>query len=212
VPAVEPPLVLVPHHVRVTSTPLVTVRRLTSTPPSRCIDGLAVVAVERAVLDCACQMTSLQDVRALVCESVQRRTTTPDRLAEALSRARRNGSALARVAVLDVLAGCHSAPECELRDLVRRSRVLPEPQWNTPLPGVPGLTPDGWWKEARLVLEVDSTEHHAFGSAPERTQRRASRAVAAGWRVMPISPRRIRQQPAALLREIETAYLTGLSP
>jgi hypothetical protein len=185
VPAVEPPLVLVPHHVRVTSTPLVTVRRLTSTPPSRCIDGLAVV---------------------------QRRTTTPDRLADALSRARRNGSALARVAVLDVLAGCHSAPECELRDLLRRSRVLPEPQWNTPLPGVPGLTPDGWWKEARLVLEVDSTEHHAFGSAPERTQRRASRAVAAGWRVMPISPRRIRQQPAALLREIETAYLTGLSP
>ncbi len=211
VPALEPPLVLVPHHVRAASNHLVTVRRLTTAPPSRCIDGLPVAPVERAVLDCALAMHSLQDVRALVCESVQRRRTTALRLADALRSTRRNGSALARIAVLDVLEGCHSAPECELRDLVRSSRVLPEPRWNRPLPGVPGLTPDGWWEEAHLVLEVDSTEHHAFGTAPERTQRRASRAVAAGWRVMPISPRRIRTDPASLLREIEAAYLAGLA-
>jgi hypothetical protein len=210
VPDLEPPLVLLPPTARVGSTDLVRVRRLTSPPPSRCIEGLPVAPVERAVLDCALAMHSLQDVRALVCESVQRRRTTALRLADALRSARRNGSALARIAVLDVLAGCHSAPECELRDLVRSSRVLPEPHWNTPLPGVPGVVPDGWWKEARLVVEVDSTEHHAFGTAPERTQRRTSKAVAAGWRVMPISPRRIRTDPASLLREIETAYLAGL--
>ncbi|MGH8823768.1 MAG: hypothetical protein ACRDVN_04760 [Jiangellaceae bacterium] len=66
----------------------------------------------------------------------------------------------------DVVAGCRSAPECELRDIVRSSRVLPEPRWNKPLPGYPSITPDACWPLARLVAEVNSREWHGFGNAP----------------------------------------------
>jgi very-short-patch-repair endonuclease len=122
------------------------------------------------------------------------------------------GSRLLRIAVADVIAGCRSAPECELRALVLRSRVLPEPQWNRPLPDLPDISPDGWWEEARLVLEVDSVEHHSLGPDAEHTQRRQARLAAAGWTVLPIGPRRIRREPVPLLLEIEAAYRAGLAP
>ncbi len=149
-------------------------------------------------------------MRALVCESVQRRLTTPDRLAAQLESCRRNGSGRARIAIADVTAGCWSAPECEFRDVILSSRVLPEPQWNTPLPDLPDVSPDGWWWEARLVAEVDSSEYHDVGLGPEQTKRRYARMVAAGWTVIPIAPLHIRREPRALLRELEAAYRAGL--
>lgn len=113
--------------------------------------------------------------------------------------------ALARRAVADLVAGCRSAPECELRDLVRTSTTLLEPVWNQPLPGADDLIPDGYIEEVRLVLEVESMEHHQFGDAPERTERRRARLASLGWRVYPVSPRRLRESPAAVLAEIEAA-------
>ena len=110
-----------------------------------------------------------------------------------------------------MLAGCRSAPECELRDLVRSSRLLPEARWNTPLPELPGVVPDAWFEAARLVLEVDSVEHHAYGLAPEHTQHRQAQVAAAGWTVVPIGPRRIRREPQVLLAEIEAAFRFGLA-
>lgn len=218
VPEVPRPLVLASQECRSATNRLAVVRRALVLPTPRQVAGLRVAPVERAVLDTVRRSgaapevrLSLQDTRALVCESVQRRLTTPARLAAELAAAPPNGTRLARRAVDDVMAGCWSAPECEVRDLVRRSRVLPEPRWNTPLPGLSAVVPDGWWDEARLVLEVDSAEHHDFGTGPEQTKRRHGRMVAAGWTVMPIAPVRIRREPATLLLEIESAYRLGVS-
>jgi very-short-patch-repair endonuclease len=77
--------------------------------------------------------------------------------------------------------------------------------WNQPLPGADDLIPDGYIEEVRLVLEVESMEHHQFGDAPERTERRRARLASLGWRVYPVSPRRLRESPAAVLAEIEAA-------
>jgi hypothetical protein len=123
---------------------------------------------------------------------------------------KRNDPLVSRV-LSDVGAGCRSAPECEIRDLIRTSKVLPEPVWNQPLPGAsePPLVPDGQWRQARLVLEIDSVEWHRFGERAEQTERRRARYAALGWRVAPISPRRVRDSPAAVLRELEEAYLAG---
>jgi hypothetical protein len=210
VPRIEPPLVLVPPSRRLRTTSLVTVSRTDPMPLPREITGVPVVPLERAVVDTGMIIPTLQDVRALVCESVQRRLTTGERLADALARARRNQSRLLRVAVRDVLAGCRSAPECELRDLILTSRLLPEPRWNEPLPSCREITPDGWWPEARVVLEVDSVEYHALGNGPEQTQRRHARMAGAGWTVLPIGPRRLRTDGTVLLWEIEAAYRAGL--
>jgi hypothetical protein len=211
VPGNQPIITLVPNSrqvINLTGVRVVRVRRL---PRVRYVAGLPMAEIDRAVLDlCAC-LTSLRDVRALTCESVQRNRTTPERLVAALDGFPRRGSRLARRAISDVLLGCRSAPECELHDIVGRSRVLPPPRLNVPLVDVSGVTPDACWPEARLIVEVDSVEHHQLGLAPERTQRRHARLAAAGWVVLPISPRRLRDDPVGVLREIEAAYIAGLA-
>lgn len=154
----------------------------------------------------------LQDTRALLCEFVQRRRGTIADLAAELEAAPRAGTATARRAMDDVLAGCRSAPECELRDLFRKSTVLPEPRWNKPLPGYrpppgePLIYPDACLSEARLVIEVNSTQWHKIGHGPENTDRRLAYYAELGWLVIPLSPRRIRTEPANVLRQIESAY------
>jgi len=152
----------------------------------------------------------VRDVRALLCEAVQRGQCSVADLEVELDEHNRRGTAAARVALVDLAAGCRSAPECELRGLVSSSRVLPEPRWNEPLPGGE-LIPDACWLEARLIVEVDSRSWHGFGDAPERTERRRARLAALGWTVLPVSPHRLRQEPAAVLAEIEAAYLAGVA-
>ncbi|PSL06115.1 hypothetical protein CLV30_103270 [Haloactinopolyspora alba] len=154
--------------------------------------------------------SALRNVRALMCEVVQRRRASVADLRAEVAAAPRRGGALARLAMRDIDAGCRSAPECELRDLVRRSRVLPEPRWNRVLPGSRGIHPDACWPRARLVVEVDSRSWHGFGDAPRRTEERRARYAALGWRVLPVSPARIRADPDAVLAELEAAYLAGL--
>lgn len=154
-------------------------------------------------------VTAFRNVRALMCEVVQRNRCSVAQLGDQVAGAARRGSGLARRALADIEAGCRSAPECELRDLVRSSRVLPEPRWNQVLPGARRLYPDACWPEARLVVEVDSQAFHGFGDAPERTERKRARYAEMGWRILPVSPARLRREPSAVLREIEAAYRAG---
>lgn len=154
--------------------------------------------------------SSLRNVRALMCEVVQRRRSSVTALRAEVAAAPRRGGALARLAMKDIDAGCRSAPECELRDLVHTSRTLPEPRWNQALPGQRGIYPDACWPQARLVVEVDSRSWHGFGDAPRRTEERRARYAALGWRVLPVSPARLRREPRAVRREIEEAYAAGV--
>ncbi len=152
---------------------------------------------------------ALRDVRALLCEPVQRGLTHPDRLSGELESGPRRGSGLARRALDDILAGCRSAPECELRDLVTSSEVLPTPLFNQPLPGYRRLRPDACWSHVRLVVEIDSAQWHRFGNAVEATEQRRALLASMGWLVIPVSPRRLRSCPSEVLAEIEAAYLSA---
>ena len=151
----------------------------------------------------------IQDTRALLCETVQRRRVHETALVAELNGGPRAHSAFARLAMLDIVAGCRSAPECELRDLIRRSKILPEPRWNRPLPGYPAIRPDACWPDARLVVEVDSKEWHRFGAGIERTEQRQARYAELGWRAVAVSPYRIRTEPNVVRAQLERAYLVG---
>ena len=83
-------------------------------------------------------MRVLRTVRAVLCEVVQRGLAVSDDLADTLSRGHSKGSALPRRALGDVVAGCRSAPECDLRDVLAGSSVPDEPVWNQPLPDLRG--------------------------------------------------------------------------
>jgi hypothetical protein len=152
----------------------------------------------------------LRPVRALLCEAVQRGVCSVDEIGAELCTTPRPGTALIRKAVADVIAGCRSAPECDLRDTIRRSRILPEPRWNQPLPEFERIKPDACWPEARLVVEVDSVAWHRHGDRYEATEKRRALYARLGWRVIPVSPFRLRTEPREIQREIEQAYQAGL--
>lgn len=119
--------VLVPHCCQVASTAFVAIHRTRRPPEPRHVEGLPTCAPARAVVDACRALPSLRDVRALMADAVNQRLVGADQLAAELRAGRSGGSALPRRALADVAIGCRSAPEYELRDLFRRSRVLPEP-------------------------------------------------------------------------------------
>ncbi|MGH8774577.1 MAG: hypothetical protein ACRDWI_05180 [Jiangellaceae bacterium] len=213
VPTASRPEILVPAHVQRSLIPIATIRRTRHLPQPREVHSFPCAPPDRAAVDACREENVLRTVRAVLCEVVQRALTTPEHLVATFGCVHAGASELVRLALDDVVAGCRSAPECELRDTVRRSTILPEPRWNQALPdpGGTGIYPDGCIPEARLVLEVDSVEWHRFGDAPELTERRRARYAALGWTVLPVSPRRLREEPEAVLREIEAAYLAGIA-
>ncbi len=202
--------VLVAHATSRQDCGFVAFTRTTRLPRPWWRDGLPWTPVARAAVETCRDMRELRAVRALMAEVVQRKLAGVRQLEHELAAGESAGSALPRRALEDVGRGCRSAPECELRDLLRTSRFLPEPLWNATVLDDDGRfvgVPDGWWPAIRLALEVNSREHHLYGDSWERTMDRQARFAAAGILVIPLFPGRIRRDGPALLREIESAYL-----
>lgn len=202
--------VLIPHSKQLSSVAFVVFHRTTTLPAPRWVFGLPVCPPARAIIDTCREMANLRDVRALVLEAVQRRIVRLTQLEQALAAAAKAGTALVRRAISDGRAGCLSAPEAELRDILMRSKILPKILWNVPVFDRSGYlvgTPDGWIEEVGLALQVDSREHHAEGLGGEDTQRRDNRFGRAGIPSLQFTPWRIRNEPEQVLREVEEAYL-----
>ncbi len=201
---------LVPHRRKVCGQPPLVVHRSSRLPAPRVRQGMPTTPVPRAAVDTA-RVVAPRDARALLAEVVQRRLTTVDALWTEVAAGHTRGAAEVRQALRDLGSGAASAPELDLLAVIARSVVLRQPAVNEAM-SVDGRTvvPDLCWPEARLVVEVDSAEHHGFGPDADQTGRRRAALTAAGWTVLSISPRRIRDDPAGVLREIEAAYLLGL--
>jgi hypothetical protein len=202
--------VLVEAHAPARSRGFVMITHTTRLPPPWWVEGLPVSPVDRSVVDASRGLASLRDVRALLCESVQRRRTTVARLEECLSHGHSAGSALARRVLSDLHAGCGSAPESEMRDLFMTSCLLRELEFNQPVVqhGLLLGVPDAQVRRLRLAFECDSREHHEFGDDPELTMRRRARFAAGGWLVVPFSPWRLRHDANGVLADAEGAYLS----
>jgi very-short-patch-repair endonuclease len=200
--------VLVPATSGLTGGGFVRVHRTHHLPRARLREGLDCSPVEQAALLLCRDVAGLQDVRALLSELVQRKLTTVGRLSAALERAPSDGSALARRVLGELAAGCRSAPECELRDIVLASRLLaPGVRWNHRVrAGGRWYVADACWPHLRLIVEVDSIEHHGLGDGPEYAARRRLALTVDGWTVVSVSPRRIRQDAAGLIAELEALH------
>jgi very-short-patch-repair endonuclease len=203
--------VLLPVDRQVRPMAFVVVRRTRLVPVPHSVDGLPVAPTARAAVDACRTAVSIHDATATLAEAVQRRMCTVAMLEVEVDCGPSAGSAVVRRAVQRLGAGAASAPEAALLGLVGSSLLLPAPRVNERvLLGDRYAVPDLCWPEARLVVEVDSVEHHGFGRAPEHTSRRRAALTAAGWTVLSISPERIRTDPHGVLRDIEASYLAGL--
>jgi hypothetical protein len=189
------------------------------------IAGLPVVPLVRALCEFGARHDDERESLAVVAAAVQRRRLPLATFIEEIERGPNRGRPrLVRIAQ-KLGAGVLSAPESDFRDLVMRSKGLPEPLWN-PLIRLPNgreFSPDALFVDAGLVHETNGRRYHS-GADPlvspvdtfEDMQRRNDALVAAGFVVLHNSPHRIRTESSAVMAEVEECYVRhsgrGLPP
>ena len=169
---------------------------------------LAVSSCPRAVADAARELGP-PAARALVLEAVQQRLVTLAELRHELEAGPRQGSLALRAALTEAERGAWSAPEAELAALLATSRLLP-PAWLNPhlfrTDGVRLPTPDAWFDDVGLAVQVHSKRYHAGELDWEKTVSADGAFAEHGVVLVAVTPRQISSQPAAVLARIERAY------
>jgi hypothetical protein len=205
--------VLIPHERERQSAKFAAIHRTRRMPETVAVDlALRFAPAERAVADTVRQLADLAETRAVVAAAVQLGRCSIADLAAELRAGPVRGSARLRSVLAEVIAGIRSAPEGDLRDLIRKSG-LPQPLYNPRLyvGDVFLAQPDAWWPEYGVAVEVDSREWHLSPADWERTMARHRRMSAAGIIVLHISPRQLRDQQADAIAEIAGALRSGRS-
>lgn len=202
--------VLTPQPCHVSSRDFLRVERTRRPPASKPIGGLPVAPPARSIVDAARRMSRLDEVRAMLADALQRGICTVDELAAEIQHPGVPGVALPRRVLAEISDGVRSAAEAWARALVRRSRRIPLPAWNVAVRSDTGrllAVVDGWWNDVGLAWEIDSKEFHLEPAGYDRTLRRHSALAAAGIPVVHTVPSRLRTDAAAVLDEVERAYL-----
>ena len=166
----------------------------------------------RAVVDTARWLTDLREVRALVGDAVQNRHCAVAQLTDELRTGGTPNGALLRKVLAEVADGVRSAPEAELRDLIIKAR-LPMPLFNPRLHLPNGTfiaSPDAWWPDAGVAIEVDSREWHFAPDDWEHTMMRHSDLGQYGIVTLHVTPRQLRNAPDAFLQKAANAYKAGV--
>jgi hypothetical protein len=188
----------------------VVVRRTRHPDPGPWQRGPLIVASRaRAVVDAARDARSPDHATAIVCEAVERRLVRADSLRHALETGPRAGSRIVRTAVEAAEAGAWSVAEVDLLALVTRSRVLP-PMWLNPvlttLDGTRLPTPDGWFDDVGLAVQVHSWRWHSGRDEWDATVMSDGVFAEYGIGLLAVTPRAVDRAPGQVLSRIERAY------
>ena len=169
---------LTDHARRRSSSGHVVIERTHRLPDPVMRDGFPCAPVTRAVLDAARRLRRLDEVRALVAESVQRGRTTPGLLRDELEAGSGRGSRLVRIALVEIGDGVRSAAEGWARGLAREMTEregFPRIEWNRAVHAEDGrflVRPDGWLDDVALAWEIESVAYHLSPADQERSYRR----------------------------------------
>jgi hypothetical protein len=203
---------LIPARSRRQSAAFVRVHRTERMPERMFVTGKVRFAeAPRAVADAARFLTRFDDVRAVVCDAVQRKTCSVADLAAELQAGPSAGSALLREALAEVGDGVRSVSEADFRVLIVRSS-LPKPVFNARLFDANGTfiaMVDAWWQDSGVAAEVDSRAYHLSAEDQDRTTERHDRLVAHGILTLHFPPKRLRTDPAGVISEIRRAIGKG---
>ncbi len=210
--------VLVGADVQRTSRDFMVIRRTTRLPRAVVVDGLPIAPVVRALCDFAVRHDDERDALAVVVAAVQLGRVSLEHLVDEV----RLGPARGRPRLCRIInglqVGIRSAPEDDFRQLVRRSRILPEPLWN-PLLRLPDgqlVSPDALFADSGLIHETNGLIAHGESAAFEEMQRRHDRLVTIGFTVLHNAPHRLRARGRAVIAEVEACHLRlagrGLPP
>jgi hypothetical protein len=204
--------VLIPWDRQRQSTGFVRMHRTRRMPDRGYVTGkLWFAQPPRAVADAARSLTRFDDVRQVVCAAVQQRACTLAELTEELQAGPSAGAALFRDALAEIGDGVRSVAEADHRILILRSD-LPKPMFNARLFDADGVfiaMIDAWWQEAGVASEVDSRAYHLSAADQDHTSERHDRLIAHGIFPLHFSPKRIKTDPAGVIRELRSAIEQG---
>jgi hypothetical protein len=176
--------------------------------------GILVTNVARTILDIAPTLTPAR-LKSVIDAAENQHLSGPLSLADLLERyPRRAGTA----AVRRVLAEGRIGVDVPREELELRFTEFVE-RFGLPRPAVNALveTGDAWrevdcvWREARLIVELDSRKHHDNSSAFEADRARDRSLISEGWRVIRVTWRQLHERPADLARDLTRALGTPAS-
>lgn len=173
------------------------------------VRGIPVTTVARTILDLAAT-DPVQTVERAIREAEVNRLADETGLHVVIARypGRRGVATLKRLTDagdLDVVTGS------ELEDRFRRfltDHHLPPPLRNTV---VEGYIVDALWPNARVIVELDGYATHGRRRAFEEDRRRDRVLTAAGYLVVRITWRQLRDEPAGVDRELRRLVVTARS-
>ena len=203
--------VLVPQAARRQSTGFVRVHRSRRLPRAYRKGTIRYAAPARAVADAARLLPSLDDVRAVVAEAIQKQACSLAQLGLELEEGSGRQSIRLRTALTDVRAGSRSVAEVRFRERVERSS-LPAPQYNVFLRATDGTDigeVDAWWADAGVSVEIDSQEYHFYRADWLRTEAKRSRLLKHGIFPHNIAPARVERDWDAVCAEIRSSLDKG---
>jgi hypothetical protein len=173
--------------------------------------GIPVTTVPRTLLDLAAVLQPHELNRALErAEALRLSDPLPLVAVVERHRGRRGTASLRRVLDIGPVRPAITKSELERRFRTFLERAgLPLPQTNVWLQ-VAGtwIEVDCVWAERRLIVELDSRTYHGTSVAFERDRGRDRGLQAAGWRVVRVTERAMREGPAALGADLR-ALLSG---
>jgi len=176
-------------------------------------EAIPVTSPPRTLFDLAA-VVSIEQLRRAVNEAEIRRLWDALSLADLLVRhPRRPGAAAVRTVIATPGGG---GPRNDLEELflaLLDRAGLARPLVNEPF-WISGrfIEPDCLWREQRVIVELDGYETHCTRAAYESDRARDRMLTAAGWHVMRITWRQLRDEPEAVVRDLRTLLTRPESP
>ena len=203
--------VLVPAAVKRRDTGFVRLHRTRRAPRVYRIGAIRFCHAARAVADSARLLTSLDDVKTVVAEAVQKQACSIAELGLELEKGPSQESARLRAALASVRAGTRSVAEDRFRERVMSSN-LPAPRYNVFLRAADGTDigeVDAWWADAGVSVEIDSQEYHFYRADWLRTDAKRSRLLKYGIFPHNIAPARVDHDWDAVCAELGASLENG---
>lgn len=202
---------LVPEHKSNRRSGFVIVRR-TQRPDLRPVPlgGITVASAARCVADAARACRRPDDARALTISALQQGVTSEGHMYAELLAGPVRFSAAVRAGVIQFQAGAWSISEVDLLEALAMSTILPPVMPNPVLRLSTGEllpTPDAWLDDVGLAIQLHSRTYHAREQDWDGTVMADGELVAAGVTVIGVTPHQVRQDPEAIVRRVERAYL-----
>lgn len=174
---------------------------------------LAVVSPARALIDVAREESPTSDeLEAITITCLQQRVTTPELLIVALERGGQGHLAGLRRGLDEFMRGAWSVPEATLRHLMLAGDFPPFVMNHelVDVAGQPIGTPDAYFLEAGVAVQVHSRAHHqGFDSEGidlwSQTVQRDNRYAAAGIAVVAVTPTTLAREAPSFLRQLTEA-------